>query len=173
MGIEAAADPFDGDQRSDQQDQRRRDVQVVGADEADQLAEQRTQLDSLEGELGIRSNQLAQVAVEPPGIQRLSPDIERLECAEDAVGILREQADEEVGDPLPGLAVESSEHPVIERGNDSAGQHAEIPRVGIGMEEAQLEDLLEQDSRTRHGDAAGFGPEGADPLQVVDGARPR
>ncbi len=110
-----AADPLDGDQRPDQQDQFRRDVQVVVADEADQLAEQGAQRDRLEVELGIGGDQLAEVAMEPSRIHRLAADVEPIEGPEDAIGVLGEQANQEIGDPLPGHAVEPAEHPVIQR----------------------------------------------------------
>ena len=76
--------------------------------------------------------------------------------AEDAVGVLRDQAGQQVGDPLAGPAVELAEHAVVERGDHPAGQDAEVARVRVGMEEAELEDLLEQDPRPGHGHLGGI-----------------
>ena len=120
-GSRVRADALDRHQRPDQQDELGRDVQVVGADEADQLAEQRAQVDRLEGQLGIRGDELGEVAAEAAGVERLAADVEGLERAEDAVGVLGEQADQQVGDPLAGPAVELAEHAVIERRDDPAG----------------------------------------------------
>ena len=69
MRVEGPADALDGHQRPDQQDQVGRDVQVVGADEADQLAEQRPEVDRLEVELGVGGDQLGDVAAEAAGVQ--------------------------------------------------------------------------------------------------------
>ena len=156
-GIEAAPDALDGHQRADQEDQVGRDVQVMGADEADQLAEQRTQVDGLERQLGIGGDQLADVAAEAAGVELLAPDVERLERADDAIGVLGQEADQQVGDPLAGLAVEPAEHAVIQRGDDPAVQHAEVARMRVGVEEAELEDLLQEDPRPGHGDVGRVG----------------
>ncbi len=40
--------------------------------------------------------------------------------------------------------------------------------MGIGVEETQFEDLLEEDPRAGHGDVGRVGSEGTDPLQIVD-----
>ena len=42
----------------------------------------------------------------------------------------------------------------------------------IGVEEAELEDLLEQDPRSGHGDVCGCRAHRADALEVVDARRP-
>ena len=66
-------------------------------------------------------------------------------------------------------AVELAEHAVVERGDHPAGQDAEVARVRVGVEEAELEDLREQDPRPgRRPPSAGRRPVAADALQVVD-----
>ena len=128
-----------------------------------------TEVDCVEREVGVRGNQFADVAAEATGVTAIAADIERFEGADHAVGILGEQSGEQVGDSLAGLAVELPEHAVVERDDHPAGQHAEISRVGIGVEEAELEDLLEQDARACHGDVSrARHPAGGLPSQVVD-----
>ena len=51
---------------------------------------------------------------------------ERLEVADDAVGVLGKQAAQEARDPLARASVEMAEHPVIERRDDSALENPEI-----------------------------------------------
>ena len=130
VGVEVPAHALDGHQRADQEHQVRRDVQVVGADERDQLAEQEAQVDPVERQLGVGVDQLADVAAEGPGIDLVAADVERVERAEHPVGVLGDQAGQQVGDPLAGPAVELAEHAVVERGDDAAGQDAEVARDG-------------------------------------------
>ena len=118
---------------------------LVGADQGDQLAEQPAEVDAVERQVGVGGDQLADVAAEGAGVDVLAADVQGVEGAEDAVGVLGEQAEQEVGDPLAGPGVELAEHPVVERGDHAAGQDAEVARVGVGVEEAEVEDLRQQD----------------------------
>ncbi len=76
-GSRAAADPFDGHERADQEDQVGRNVQVVRADHRHQLAKQDRQVDRVEREIGIGGDQFADVPAKRAGIEHFPPDIER------------------------------------------------------------------------------------------------
>ncbi len=78
-GVEAAADGLDGDECADQEHEIRRDRQVVGADDADQVAKQDAQVDGIERQVGICRNQLGDVAAETAGIAVVAADFERFE----------------------------------------------------------------------------------------------
>ncbi len=75
-------------------------MQLVRPDEGNQLAEQETEVDPLERQLGIGVNQLADVAAQGLGIDLLAAHVERLEGAEHAIGVLGDQPGQEIGDPL-------------------------------------------------------------------------
>ena len=60
------------------------------------------------------------------------------------------------------------EHPVVERGDHPAGQDPEVPRVRVGVEEAEPEDLAEEDHRPPAGDVDRVDPERPEPCQVID-----
>ena len=88
----------------------------------DQLAEQDGQVDRVERQVGVGRDELGGVAAEGAGVDVLAADLQRVEGPEDAVGVLGEQAGQQVGDPLAGPRVELAEHAVIERGDHAAGQ---------------------------------------------------
>ena len=75
-------------------------MKLVRPDERDQLAEQETEVDPVERQLGIGVNQLADVAAEGLGIDLLAANVERLEGAENAIGVLGDQPGQKIGDPL-------------------------------------------------------------------------
>ena len=102
VGVERAADALDRHQRADQEHQVGRDVQVVRPDEADQLAEQGPQVDRVERQVGIGRDQLARRRGAGPRVDLLAADLQGVEGAEHAVGVLGEQAGQQVGDPLAG-----------------------------------------------------------------------
>ena len=101
----------------------------------------------------------------------VAADVERVEGAEHPVGVLGDQAGQQVGDPLAGPAVELAEHAVVERGDHAAGEDAEVARVRVGVEEAELEDLLEQDPAPRS--TATVGGVDAQSRGCPPGRRPR
>ena len=76
MRVEPAADRFDGDERADQEYQVRRDVQVVGPDDPDQVSKQDGQVDRIERQIRVSGDQLADVAAEAAGIAVIAADIE-------------------------------------------------------------------------------------------------
>ncbi len=142
-------------------------MKLVRPDERNQLAEQETEVDPVERQLGIGVNQLADVAAEGLGVDLLAANVERLEGAENAIGVLGDQPGQKIGDPLARRDVELPEHAVVERRDDTACEDAEVPRVGIGVEEAELEDLAKQDPGPGHGHLRGVGAQRSDPLEVI------
>ena len=121
---------------------------------------------------GIGMHQLADVSADAAG-RRGRRGYRARRAPKDLVGLLREQADQQVGDPLSGPSVELAEHAVVERGDHAAGQDAQVSRVRVGVKETELEDLLEQDLRPGHGDIGGIEAQSADSSQVVDRAHLR
>ncbi len=139
----------------------------MGADQRDQLAQEQRQVDVVERQIGVGGDQLADVAGQGRGGPPLAPDAERVERTEHALGVLGHQADQQVGDPLANAGVELAEHAVVERGDHPAGQHAEVARVRVGVEEAEAEDLGQQDPRPAGGDVRRIDPHPPQALQVV------
>ena len=99
----------------------------------------------------------------------VAPDLQGFEGPEDPVGLLGDQAHQEVDDPLAGRGVDPTEHPVVERGDHAARQDPEIPRVGVGVEEAEPEDLPEEDPRPADGHLGRVDPEPSEPVEVGHG----
>ena len=126
------------------------------------------QVDRIEGQIAVRGDEFADVATEPPGVDLIAPDLQGFEGSDDPVGVLGDEAGEEVDDPLAGRRVDPTEHPIIERGDHPTFEDPEVPRVGVGVEEAEPEDLPEEDLRAGDGHGGGVGPQPLETFQVVD-----
>src|SRR6516165_8460626 len=112
MRIEVPPDRLDGHERADQEDQIRWYLKLVRADDADQLAKQEPQVDRVERQLGVRRDDLADVATKSAGINPAAPNIERVQGADHAIGVLQQHAAQKVGDPLSSPAIELPEHAI-------------------------------------------------------------
>ena len=112
-------------------------------------------------------DQLGDVAAEGARVDVLAADLQGVEGAEDAVGVLR-RAGRSSRSAIRSRVrrVELAEHAVVERGDHAAGQDAEVARVRVGVEEAEPEDLREQDPRTADRDR---GRVDAQPPQALRG----
>ena len=130
--------------------------------------EQQAEVERVEVQVAVGADQLARVAAEGAGVDVLAADLQGVQAAEDAVGVLRDQAEQEVGDPLAGQGVELAEHPVVERGDHAAGEDPEVARVGIGVEEAEVEDLRQQDAGAPDRDHRRVDADPPQALAVVD-----
>src|SRR5271165_3921600 len=106
VGVQMAAHALDGHQGTDQEHKVRGNMKLVRPDERDQLAEQETEVDPVERQLGIGVNQLTDVAAQGLGIDLIAAHVKRIESAENSIGVLRDQSGQKIGDPLDGPAVE-------------------------------------------------------------------
>ena len=92
MRVEAATDRLDGDERADQEHEIGGIVEMVGPDDADQVAKENAQVDGVERQVGISRDEFGDIAAEAAGIDVVAADVERFEGADHAIGILRQQA---------------------------------------------------------------------------------
>ena len=146
LRVELAAHPFQGQEGLDHQGQIGRQGQRVLAQQLGDVAQHQAHVQVLERHPAVLVDERADVLLQPRFVHLhatgpVQQDVGHL------LGLLRDQAVQELGDLEAALFGNRADHAEIDHADPAVAQVDDVARVRVGVETAILEHHLEHDAR--------------------------